>query len=452
MSRWIDIADDVSKKFYHTFTGKVNMPEYVKSAGVPTSEEMQGLSSSAFADPIGRKFAVNTKSNCWCSALYFYGNQCNGSEYSKQAETKLLQAARIWGIASDIEQVKQAFQVTEVPVTYAISFQFNNRQINRCPDHTKQAATHSAEWLYENRYHFPVAVQQAAAAKLAAKADVAKLSSKTANYLDRLANPEHYSNLNCKVATAITDRLSRIPMGKWGELEDSLLKVAEAINAAPFEICKSAEVLVSAIEAVDVKHNMQSKWGSGFMHPVDVCYRANLTKVAAAVDSTVYLTTGTPIDITNISDSQLAHGLKIAGDEFLSYCQPDGLNVDRAKAAEILPTLPKPEARRFETAVKKAGYSPESAYDLVDRLFKEAQMDMGYGMPMPAQPMSDTEMLPGEDDAAFEARMNDKKEQAKLDGLDAQAGLAACKARQARQQYEQGAMNQQMSQAQGMQA
>jgi hypothetical protein len=450
MSRWIDIADDVSKKLYHTFTTKVNMPEYVKSSSVPTSKDLRSLSSSAFADSIGRKFALNTKSNCWCSALYFYGNQCNSSDFSKQAEARITEAARVWGISSDVETIKQAFQVTEIPVTYALSFNFNNKQINRCPDHTKEAATESAEWLYSNRYHFPVKIQREAAVKLAAKANLGKLSHKAASYIDKLANPDNYSNLNCKVATAITDRLSGIPMAKWGALEDSMLKFAESINSKPFELCKESSVVVEALEAIDVKHSMTTKWGKSITHPVDVCYRASLTKVASDVDSTVYLTTGTPIDIHSISDSQLSKGLKIAGDEFLSYCQPDGLNIDRAKAAEILPTMPKPEARRFETAVKKAGYAPESTYELIDRLFKEAQMGMDYGMPV--QPQSDAEMMPGEDDAAFEARMNEKKEQAKLDSLDAQAGIAAAKARQARQQHDQSIMEQQMGQAQGMQA
>ena len=153
------------------------------------------------------------------------------------------------------------------------------------------------------------------------------------------------------------------------------------------------------------------------------------------------------MDLTKISDFQFEKGLKIAGDDFLSYCQTDGMNVDRSKAAEILPTLPKPEAQKFEHAIKTSGYIPETAYDLADRLFKEAN----YGMMAPAMPpMQDNEPVQGEDDASFEARMNEKKEQAKLDALDAQAGLAAVKARQAKQQHEQNLMGQQMSQAQGM--
>lgn len=448
MSRWIDITDDVSKKYYNAFIKQVSMPEYVKSAGVLSKEDLQDIPSDAFADGLNKKFALNTKANCWCSALYFYGNQCNNSSASKQAEVKLLKAAQIWGISSDVQQIKTAFDLETIPASYAISFEYRGAKVERCPDHTKEAATASAEWLYQNKNHFPISIQKQAAARLLSKADTLKLANQTASYLDKLANPDVYANINCKIATAITDRLSAISTMRWDFLEDELLKIANDLNARPFEICHNGELISSALEALDVKHGLNTKWGSAIQHPVDACFRVNVTKAAAVADTVIHLTTGMPVDLTKISDHQLEKGLKIAGDDFLSYCQTDGFNVDRNKAAEILPTLPKPEAKRFEQAIKTAGYIPETTYDFVDRLFKEANM----GMMMPQQmPVDDTNPMPGEDDASFEARMNEKKEQAKLDALDAQAGLAAVKARQARQQHEQNAINSQMGMAQGMQ-
>jgi len=424
------------------------MPEYVKSAGVLTKDAAAIKSSKCFADTVNKKFALDSKSDCWCSALYFYGNQCSTSPTGKQAEVKLLNAARVWGILEDVESVKSAFEQQIIPVSYAMTFEHKGAKIERCPDHTKEAATASAEWLYKNRYKFLTAVQRKTASKLQARADIFKLNVKAAAYIDRVANSNTYSNINCKIAVAITDRLSSIPAVKWSELEDELLKVANDLSTHPFELCHAGDVICSCLEAFDVKHGLNSKWGSALQHPVDVCFRVSLTKAASIADGIVHLTTGMPVDLTKISDHQLEKGLKIAGDDFLSYCQTDGLNVDRSKAAEILPTLPKPEARRFEEAIKTSGYVPETTDDLLGRLFKEANMGM---MPaMQQMPVDDTNPMPGEDDSSFEARMNEKKEQAKLDALDAQAGLAAVKARQARQQHEQNSLNSQMGTAQGM--
>lgn len=441
MSRWIDITDDVSKKYYNAFTQQVQMPEYVKSAQVLTADDASEIPATAFADSFNKKFAIDSKANCWCSALYFYGNQCNNLPTSKQAETRLLNAARIWNIVEDVETIKRAFELQTIPVSYAISFDYKGAKVERCPDHTKEAATASAEWLYSNRFKFPAKIQKQAAERLLTKADSMKLTANTLCYLDRLANSDSYANINCKIALAITDRLNAIPTYKWSDLEDELLKISNDLNKTPYDISNNSDLFVQAIESLDIKHGLNQKWGSALQHPVDVCYRVNMTKAAAVADNTVHLTTGTPIDLSRISDHQLEKGLKIAGDDFLAYCQTDGLNVDRSKAAEILPTLPKPEAFRFENAVKSAGYMPESATGLLDRLFKESNFPsqpatVAAPAPAPEQSMAMDELpqpAPGEDDASFEQRMNDMKEQARLATLDAQAGIAAAKARQARQ-------------------
>lgn len=424
---------------------RVEMPEYVKSANVLTAEEAASMGSDSFADPVSRNFPLNTKANCWCSAVYFYGNQCNKDRTSKQAEVNIQRAAEIWGITDEVTKIKAAFEMQTIPVTYAMSFTHNGVTVNRCPDHTKEAATTSAQWLYDNRFNFPIEAQKAAAVRLAAKADTFKLQPAAATYVDKLANPEVYGNLNCKVATAITDRLNAVNPKKWGEVENELLKVANAMAGNPLEVCQTGEVIATALEAVDVKHGFNQKWGSSYQHPIDCCFRVNMLKVAADTNSIVHLTTGTPVDLDRISNTQLEKGLKIAGDDFLSYCQTDGLNVDRSKAAEILPTLPKPEAQRFEYAIKSAGYKPESSYDLADRLFKESNaMNPAIAALQNAIPQQNEDIPQpqmNEDEITFEQRMNQQKEQAKIDTLDAQAGLAAMKARKAKQEHQQSMMN-----------
>lgn len=424
---------------------RVEMPEYVKSANVLTAEEASNMNSDSFADPVSRNFPINTKANCWCSAVYFYGNQYNKDHTTKQAEVNIHKAAAIWGIENEIAKIKAAFEIQTIPVTYAMSFTHNGVAVNRCPDHTKEAATTSAQWLYDNRFNFPIEAQKAAATRLAGKADMLKLHSTAANYMDKLANPDVYGNLNCKVASAITDRLNAVSSKKWGEVENELLKLANAMASSPLDVCQTGEIIANALEAVDIKHGFNQKWGSAYEHPIDCCFRVNMLKVAADTDSIVHLTTGTPVDLNKISNSQLEKGLKIAGDDFLSYCQTDGLNVDRSKAAEILPTLPKPEAQRFEYAIKSAGYRPESSYDLADRLFKESNMfSPSINALQNALPKKDSDVPQpdmNEDESMFEQRMNQQKEKAKIDTLDAQAGLAAMKARRAKQEMQQNAMN-----------
>ena len=77
--------------------------------------------------------------------------------------------------------------------------------------------------------------------------------------------------------------------------------------------------------------------------------------------------------------------------------------------------------------------------DLIEDLFKESQdpaISMNHpAIQIPEQPQEDVQKPePWEDDQSFEARMNQKKEMAKIETLDANAALAASKARQAKQQ------------------
>jgi len=360
MSLLSDITDDISKKYFAKYTSSLELPDYVKEANVVDGEYCIKLASSNFADVVHRKFPIDTKANCWTSALYFYGGQHNKNASNKQIETRLEQAGKVWGINSDIDVIKQAFIPKNVTVDYAIRFIDDGRTITRCPYHTVELATKSAEWLFNNRFAFPVSIQKEAATKLMKTAELTKISSKAAIYLDKLACSDNYNNLNNRIASAIADRLAIVKTAKWGELGNELLKVANSLSNNPYALCDNPGVILEALETFDIDNKLHTKWGKDLNHPVDVCYSYNLTKSAEAIESTVSLTTGTMLNLEAMSDSQLEKGLKMAGDDFLDFCKPDGINLDRSKIAEVIPTLPRPEAKRFEKGIKSAGFNADS--------------------------------------------------------------------------------------------
>lgn len=376
MSILTDMTDDTSRKAYAKYTDKVTPPDYVKQASVATSDDCVKLASACFADTMHRKFPLDSKANCWTSALYFYGAQHNQSPTMKQAEARLERWAGIWGIADDVAAIKQAMQTQVQDVTYALTMEQNGHVIQRCPDHSPEYATKSAEWLYENRNAFPIKVQQAAAQRLVKVANLDKVSRKVAEYMQKLSDPEtQYMALNVKVASAICSRLYMVPTSKWGELGAELLKVATDLGTDPYTPCPVGPVLLEAIEGFDVEHGLHRKWGADVAHPVDVVYSYNRTKAADTLAKVVQLTSGGTVDLNHIGNDQLERGLKMAGDEFLDYCRPDGLTVDRSKASEVLPTLPKPEAQRFEQGIKAAGYTLDTIDSIIETIVNANQID-----------------------------------------------------------------------------
>ena len=348
-----DITGDVSKTLYANLIEKVDVPDYVKSAAVETEDSVSSLKSRAFADPFNHQFPLNTKASCWTSALYFYGQTPDyANSRAHDIDTNLTKHASIWGIEEDVEAIKKAFEPAEIPAEYALSFDYRGDTVDRCPCHTEDLAKKSCVWLVEHKNNFPIHEQIKAACTLMEKAGgYENVPAEARDYIASLAEAEKYStSLNVTVASAINERLASVKRSKWGELGEELLKIATDLSKDPYSLNKNATTMQAAIEAFDVQCGLQSRWGGGMTHPVDACYSITRSKSAAAVEGSVKLMNGQYFDLSKASQTDLEEGLKRAGDDFLSYAKPDGLNLDMGKVKEILPTIPAPDANRFQAA------------------------------------------------------------------------------------------------------
>ena len=108
--------------------------------------------------------------------------------------------------------------------------------------------------------------------------------------------------------------------------------------------------MAQAIETFDIKSGLDKRWGGGFIPPVELMFNITRSKAATAVEDTVKLMNGNYINLANIPLSSLEDGLKKAGDDFLNYAKPDGLNLDIDKVKEVIPTIPAPDATRMQSA------------------------------------------------------------------------------------------------------
>ncbi len=356
-----DITDDVSKTMYANLIDKVNVPDYVKSASIETKENIKHLAPNAFADSIECKLPVNTKASCWMSALYLYGNPKNiASPRFSQTKENLVKHAQLWGIQEDIETIKQAFSPVKIETEYALSMDYRGKQVDRCPCHTSELAKKSCSWLYEHRNHFPIDTQIKAAKLLVDKVGFTGVPADAQDYLSSLTEADSFATSpNLTMANAINERLVSVKLSRWGDLGEELYKVAEVMLKDPYKLSESARTIQDALEAFDTQFGLQQKWGMSITHPVDACYSITRAKAAAAVEGTVKLMNGNYFDVNTAATSDLEIGLKRAGDDFLNYAKPDGINLDIGKVKEILPTIPAPDANRFQPVfgTKQAGVS-----------------------------------------------------------------------------------------------
>jgi hypothetical protein len=348
-----DITNDVSKTVYANLITKVAVPDYVKSAEVESRDSVSHLSPRAFADQFNQHFPLNTKASCWTSALYFYGQTPDyANSRAKDIHTNLTKHAEVWGISDDVDAVREAFAPVDIPAKYALSFEYRGDQVDRCPCHTPNLAKQSCVWLSDHKNNFPISEQIKAACTLIEKAGgYENVPVEVQDYIGSLAEAEKYAtSLNVTIASAINERLASVKRSDWGNLGEELLKIATDLSEDPYSLNKDAHTMQSAIEAFDIQSGLQQRWGKGITHPVDACYSITRSKAASAVEGSVKLMNGNYFNVDEFSQIDLEEGLKRAGDDFLSYAKSDGINLDMSKVKEILPTMPAPDANRFEAA------------------------------------------------------------------------------------------------------
>ena len=355
MSFMRDITDDISKVDYAHFIQKVDVPEYVKTASVDTKESIKDLKSDCFADTFNYRFPINTKASCWTSALYLYGNTpSKRSARWDRVEKSIIKFAKMWGIENELEAIKEAFKPEEpVAPKYALEMDFLDTKVQKCPCHTVEYSKLSCDWLYDHRNKFPAHTQiKAANHLLEVLGDYAEIPEKSREYVIKLCEAENgATNTAYKVAQSIKDRLSAVPEDQWGEEGASLLKTASDLAELPEgSLTPHAMDTAKAIETFDIKSGIDKRWGGGFTHPVDLMFSITRNKAAAAIEGTVKLMNGNYINLANIPLSSLEDGLKKAGDDFLDYAKPDGLNLDMSKVKEVIPTIPAPDATRMQSA------------------------------------------------------------------------------------------------------
>ena len=91
------------------------IPDYVMESDRITSEETDGLSVVAFADPYNRAYPCHTKAACWQSAAWYAGTQQNAPHIKDSIE----KMAKAHGIEEDVQKVFDCFEAERVKVAHA---------------------------------------------------------------------------------------------------------------------------------------------------------------------------------------------------------------------------------------------------------------------------------------------------------------------------------------------
>lgn len=359
----MDHLHDRNMQVQHRLTAQFTggqLPDFVKSASSEDLNPPATAQASLFADPVHRALPIHSKAATFLSNLFFYGRKANGEAWTsafseKAAQERLSAAAKVWGISTEVSTLAGNIEkMSQIPALtdedYALCVTYGKEQIRRFPVCNAEAVKLSAELLHEDRAHYPYSWRKAAALKILDKAAEFKavLDPAALEYLVKASGlrplPRREVSLSLTKRSCFFDN---------AEVKAGMNKLAAATADGRGDL----EKLCFLIDDMDRSTGAHRLYERGLATPEEMFF-GGLTVKQADDGSTITLKNGKAFPTEAIKKAGI-EPMRVLSDETLkSVTANDHGDLDMAKVAEVLPTLPLDEARLLTRAFQAVGIQP----------------------------------------------------------------------------------------------
>lgn len=359
MTQIIDLKDG----WYHIqkFFDTVSVPSFAKEAADIKAEDLAKIPTLSFADPAYRRFPCHTKAATVVSYLLFTDQKDKfPEERRKLLENSFTKKAVYWGVLKQMQKVGSAWEHRNDPATltdddYAIVACIDGTKSNVLPIQNPENIKAAVQHLKKHAGAYPMEYRQKAARKILSKAGFLDVPLADMDYLKVMAHSE--PAYPSDIAPYVFKRADLVSKAD-PDFAVGLRKVANALqNTTAGPNRKISETASNWLEEADVKADLHKLYGQIPM-PEEACF-SNLSKTAQALkEATVQLTSG---DIYATKDLVKA-GLNVykATDPELVPSLSSNGNLDPVKVAEVVPTLPLPQAKRLQRNLQAVGINKMS--------------------------------------------------------------------------------------------
>jgi hypothetical protein len=372
----IDPVSDMGLAHFHQITKVIDLPDFVKEGSVPTPEEVERLPHTSFADQIGKKFPVHTKEACYLSYAYFLRQK---DSFTKRAasriERKFNDMARFWDIepsmdklADDLKPKTEKKASTEED--YALTVQHNGTPLHYFPINNRKAVAKSAGELVANRGSFTYEMRKEAAQKLMGA--YIREGFPISSVPDTIQSMAGYG-LTTKEA-AIREISRRVNFAKTTmekKAAEPMKLMADQLKKSGEEIL-TAETLTKVAKVIDVYDrcmNVTVHYGNQFEYPEDVLFKFTKSAADKVKNELVTMQNGSSYWLQDLEKASEA--FNSLGDMKSDFVDMTG-RLDLHKVADIVPTLPRPDADLLEAAISECGVPKANTT-------KEAMVKMAVG-------------------------------------------------------------------------
>lgn len=337
-------------------------PEFVKSAGHESKHgEPHKLPATAYAGE-GRTFPVHTKAATWLSAAFLTHNmEKSASPEFQSTKSKVMQAARLWGIDSIVEGMflsKAAAAAPAVGIAHALVYTEDGLTKKAFPMRNAQEVLAASEVFTKFHEKLSFDVKHDMAKRILEKMVEYGAMVKDIDHLNKCAGYGFTSAAHIAEAwrqRAVLLRDSNPTVSKQAEA------VAESVLASSVDArdtgarVKMAELM----DVVDKQNKLTGFYSTDIDRPEDVMFGINY-KVAAEVESSsVRLVTGETFDKSAMDGVSTDMVETWMGTELADACKDDiSDELDIEKLAAVAATLPRADAVTFRNMLQSAGVQP----------------------------------------------------------------------------------------------
>lgn len=348
----LDQTQDLTGKEQYRLLSCLTPPAFVKSASyAQLCPDIETLPLHAFGDPSRRLYPCHTKAATWLSAAFFADKQQDCGEHVNTIANRIKAAAVRWGIVDEIAALFEKYAEFHEPEemlpddAFALVYRDGDTAYRQCPLRNAGEVKTAAAWFDKHRDQFGFRDRYTVAGRILRKLEEFDTYSEHRESLEKAAGYGYCSNTD--VADAWETR-AKLANAKYPQLAQQASQLAKTVRQQSFGLREHGIriKLAEHMEQFDHETGLTSLYGDGLARPEDVLFMLT-QKVASDVASQyVQTTTGKVYEkqaFAGISPQDLDEWL---GADFVEECGGDELSIE--KLAEVVPTLPRPEAVLFD--------------------------------------------------------------------------------------------------------
>ena len=354
MNQILDHTQDLSGSEQHRLTSLYTPPEFVKTAShdqlCGDSEE---LPPHVYAHNVQRVFPCHTKAATWMSALFFGDKRSEFSESQALGIAQnLLKSASYWNIKDEVNDLwtKMAADeqagMTRIPDSdYAFVWEVGGRKERHYPLRNAVEVKQASVWFGDHHGDFRFEDKHKIAQKILEKAAATGAALENQDLLDRCAG---FGYCAAEAAAQAWEKRATLTRRQYPEYATQAKTVAVTLRNATFEARDQGRriKMASLMEDFDTQTQLDRLYGEGLERPEEVLFQVTEKVASDFLSENVTTTTGAIYEKTALQKVDIDTVRSWMGDDMAD--EVGGVHMDIEKLAEIVPTLPRPEAEMFE--------------------------------------------------------------------------------------------------------